>query len=68
MRVEINLIFEDKVVDFVPMRGRHMGEREIWSTFQYTSIRSVYAGLNSFYLPLEPKFWFSKEKDPYPTE
>ena len=29
MRAEINLIFEDKVVDFLPMRGRHMGEREI---------------------------------------
>ena len=38
MRAEINLIFEDKVVDFLPMRGRHMGEREIQNTFQYTSI------------------------------
>ena len=26
------------VVDFLPMRGRHMGEREIQNTFQYTSI------------------------------
>ena len=29
MRVEINLIFEDKVVDFLPMRGRHGGERNL---------------------------------------
>ena len=29
MRAEINLIFEDKAVDFLPMRGRHMGERNL---------------------------------------
>ena len=45
-----------------------MGEREIQNTFQYTSIRSVYAGFNSFNPPPELKFWFSKEKVPYLTD
>ena len=38
-------LLKDKVVDFLPMRGRHMGDEKFKIHFKCTSIGSVYVGL-----------------------